>query len=65
MQKIEVPKLLQHGDDDQFVGVVDSATLSAMLVQSGTLKVYKGFPRGMATTQADGINPDILSFINS
>jgi non-heme chloroperoxidase len=35
------------------------------LVQNGTLKLYPGFPHGMAVTQADTINPDLLAFIRS
>jgi hypothetical protein len=39
--------------------------LSSKSVTNGTLNVYKGFPHGMATTHADVINADILSFIKS
>jgi non-heme chloroperoxidase len=63
LEKIEVPVLIQHGDDDQIVPIADSSLLSAKLVKNGTLKVYKGFPHGMATTHAEVINADILSFI--
>jgi non-heme chloroperoxidase len=65
LQKIEVPVLIQHGDDDQIVPIADSALLSSRSVKNGTLKVYKGFPHGMATTHADVINADILNFIKS
>jgi non-heme chloroperoxidase len=65
LKKIEVPVLIQHGDDDQIVPIADSALLSSKLVKNGTLKVYKGFPHGMATTHADVINADILNFIKS
>jgi non-heme chloroperoxidase len=65
LKKIEVPVLIQHGDDDQIVPIADSALLTAKLVKRGALKVYKGFPHGMATTHADVINADILSFIKS
>jgi Predicted hydrolases or acyltransferases (alpha/beta hydrolase superfamily) len=65
LKKIDVPVLIQHGDDDQIVPFADSAPLSAKLVKNGTLKVYKGFPHGMATTHADVINADLLEFINS
>jgi non-heme chloroperoxidase len=65
LKKIDVPVLIQHGDDDQIVPIADSALLSAKLVKNGTLKVYKGFPHGMATTHADVINADLLSFIKS
>ena len=49
-----------HGDDDQIVRYADSAPLSAELLQNGTLKTCKEFPHGMATTQPDTINADLL-----
>ena len=52
-----------HGDDDQIVPYADSAPLSAKLLKNGTLKTYKGFPHGMATTHADIINRDLLAFV--
>ena len=65
LKGITVPVLVMHGDDDQVVPYADSAPLSAKLVQNGTLKTYKGFPHGMPTTQAETINPDLLSFVQS
>ena len=47
-------------DDDQIVPIADAALLSAKLVQDGTLKVYRGLPRGMCTTKPDLINRDCL-----
>ncbi|AYG61636.1 alpha/beta fold hydrolase [Rhizobium jaguaris] len=61
---IDIPTLVLHGEDDQIVPVADSAVLSAKLLKNPTLKIYKGLPHGMATTHADIINADILSFIN-
>ena len=63
LRKIEVPVLVQHGDDDQIVPYADSAPLSAKLLKNGTLKTYPGLPHGMATTHPDIINRDILAFI--
>ena len=63
LKAIDVPVLVQHGDDDQIVPYEDSAPLSAKLLKNGTLKTYPGFPHGMATTHADIINRDILAFI--
>jgi non-heme chloroperoxidase len=63
LKKIEVPVLVMHGDDDQVVPYADSAPLSAKLLKNGTLKTYPGFPHGMATTHADIINVDLLSFV--
>jgi non-heme chloroperoxidase len=65
LKKISVPVLVMHGDDDQIVPYADSGPLSAELVQNGTLKTYKGFPHGMPTTEAETINADLLSFIQS
>jgi non-heme chloroperoxidase len=63
LKAIDVPVLVQHGDDDQVVPYADSAPLSAALLKNSTLKTYPGFPHGMATTHADIINRDILAFI--
>ena len=65
LQKISVPTLVMHGDDDQIVPYADSAPLSAKLLKNGTLKTYKGFPHGMPTTQADTINADLLAFVKA
>ncbi|KGQ19787.1 Non-heme chloroperoxidase [Lysobacter dokdonensis DS-58] len=65
LKRITVPTLVMHGDDDQIVPIADSALLSAKLLKNATLKVYKGFPHGMATTHADVINKDLLAFFKS
>ena len=65
LKKIAVPTLVMHGADDQIVPIADSALLSSKLVKGAELKVYKGFPHGMATTHADTINADLLAFIKS
>jgi non-heme chloroperoxidase len=65
LQKINVPVLVLHGDDDQIVPYADSAPLSAKLLKKGSLKTYKGFPHGMPTTQAATINADLLDFVKA
>jgi non-heme chloroperoxidase len=63
LKTIDVPVLLLHGDDDQVVPIADSALIGINLLKHGTLKVYAGYPHGMATTHADEINKDLLAFI--
>ena len=63
LNKIDVPTLILHGDDDQIVPIANSAMLSAKLVREATLKVYKGAPHGMCTTHKDQVNEDLLDFI--
>ena len=58
-----MPTLVLHGDDDQIVPIADSALLSAKLVKNAELKVYKGAPHGMCTTEKDKVNQDLLAFI--
>jgi non-heme chloroperoxidase len=65
LKAIDVPVLVMHGDDDQIVPIADSALLSIKLLKRGELKVYKGFPHGMATTHADVINADLLAFFKA
>ena len=64
-KKITVTVLVMHGDDDQIVPYADAGLLSAKLVKNGTLKIYKGFPHGMPTTEAATINTDLLAFLKA
>lgn len=63
LKKIGVPTLILHGDDDQIVPIADSAMLSAKIVKNAELKIYKGAPHGMCTTEKDKVNRDLLAFI--
>ncbi|WP_447909656.1 alpha/beta fold hydrolase [Brevundimonas bullata] len=63
LKAIEVPTLIMHGDDDQVVPIADSAHKAIKLLKNGQLKVYPGYPHGMATVNADVINADLLAFI--
>ncbi len=65
LKQIDQPTLVMHGDDDQIVPFADSAPLSVKLLKHGTLKVYPGFPHGMATVHADRINADLLDFLRA
>jgi non-heme chloroperoxidase len=65
LQKITIPVLFMHGDDDQIVPIDISARLAVKLVKNGTLKEYAGAPHGMPMTMSDVINKDLLEFIKS
>lgn len=65
LKKIDIPVLLIHGDDDQIVPFADSAPLSAKLLKNATLKVYKGSPHGLCTTEHARVNADLLEFIRA
>jgi non-heme chloroperoxidase len=62
LKKIDIPVLVLHGDDDQIVPIGAAGLISAKILKKATLKVYPGFPHGMATVHADRINADLLAF---
>jgi len=65
LKKFTVPTLVMQGDDDQIVPYADASLLTAKIVKNATLKIYKGFPHGMPTTESATINADILAFLKS
>ena len=65
LKQIDVPALVMHGDDDQIVPYADAGVIAAKLLRHSALKIYPGFPHGMATTHADQINVDLLAFIKA
>jgi non-heme chloroperoxidase len=65
LKKIQTPTLVMHGDDDQIVPIDAASKQTAKLLKNATLKIYPGYPHGMATTHADVINKDILAFLQS
>ena len=62
LKKIDIPALVMHGDDDQIVPIGAAGLMSAKILKNATLKVYPGFPHGMAKTNTDIINADLLAF---
>jgi non-heme chloroperoxidase len=67
LQRVDVPTLIIHGDDDQIVPIDASARRSAELVRDATLKVYPGASHGLAQVAPtkDRFNADLLDFLNA
>src|SRR3989440_877562 len=65
LKRFDIPTLIIHGEDDQFVPIADSALLSSKLVKDATLKVYPGAPHGLMTTHQRQFNEDLLAFFRS
>jgi non-heme chloroperoxidase len=62
LEKIDVPTLIVHGDDDQIVPIAASALLAAKIVKQATLKIYGGAGHGLTVTLKDRLNADLLEF---
>jgi non-heme chloroperoxidase len=65
LKKFNVPTLIVQGDDDQIVPIVAAAYKAAKLVPNAELKVYKGAPHGLPTTEKDRLNVDLLEFLTT
>jgi len=63
LQKIDIPVLIIHGEDDQNVPIDDSAKMSSKILKRAILKIYPGAPHGLPVTHRDQFNADLLSFI--
>ena len=62
LKKFDVPTLVIHGDDDQIGAEQHFRRKSAKLVKGRTLKVYKGAPHGLMSTNRAQFNADLLEF---
>jgi non-heme chloroperoxidase len=63
LKRIDVPTLVVQGDDDQIVPFDNAGKLQAKLIKNAQLKVYKGAPHGLCTTEKEKVNADLLAFI--
>ncbi|HTS27571.1 MAG TPA: alpha/beta hydrolase [Bryobacteraceae bacterium] len=63
LERIDVPTLILHGDDDQIVPIGASALLSSKIVKGSKLVVVPGAPHGMCSTLKGRVNEELLSFI--
>ena len=63
LKRFDVPTLIIQGDDDQIVPFAASGQLQAKLIKGAELKIYKGAPHGLCTTEKDKVNQDLLAFI--
>lgn len=62
LKRIDKPALIIHGDDDQIVPIAHAGALSAKIIPSATLNVYKGADHGLAVTHRDRFNADLIAF---
>jgi non-heme chloroperoxidase len=63
LEKIDVPVLVAHGDDDQIVPIAAAALKTAEIVKDATLKVYPGAPHGLFGAYEQEFTADLLAWI--
>ena len=65
LEKVDIPTLVIHGDDDQVVPFEVGGKRTAEMVQGAVLKVYEGGAHGLPDTDRDRLHADLLDFINA
>ena len=65
LEKVDVPTLVIHGDDDQIVPFEVGGKRSAAMVDGAELKVYQGSGHALPDTERERLNADLLAFIDS
>ena len=65
LNKIDVPTLIIHGEDDQIVPIHNSAVRAAKLIKGAKETYYPGASHGLTATHQDQVNTDLLSFLRS
>lgn len=62
LKKFDLPTLIIHGEDDQIVPIDTTAKLAVKLVPNAQLKIYPRGSHGLAHTDRDKLNADLLEF---
>ena len=65
LDRIDVPTLVIHGDDDQVVPIDVGGRASAARITGAKLKVYPGAPHGITDTHKEELSADLLTFLST
>ena len=65
LRRIDVPALIVHGGDDQFVPLASTAERAVKLIPKASLLVYDGAPHGLPSTEKTRLHGDLLRFARS
>ena len=63
LQKMTLPTLIIHGDDDQIVPIAPSAMAASKILKNARLEVYKGGSHAIPQMNKDKLNADLLAFL--
>ena len=63
IQKIQIPALIIHGDQDASAPIELTARRTAELIPAASLTVYPGAGHGLYASDHDAVNADLLAFI--
>lgn len=65
INRLKIPVLILHGDDDQLVPVENNAKRAAAMLKKSRLKIYEGGDHALPQTFVHEVNRDILEFLKT
>ena len=65
LQKIQIPALIIHGDQDSSAPIELTGRKTAELISGARLTVYPGAGHGLYASDHSALNADLVAFINS
>jgi len=63
LERVDVPALVIHGDDDRIVPLAAAGARTAKMIKGARLHVVKGGPHGVTWTHAEEVNTQLLNFL--
>src|ERR1051326_6151302 len=64
LQKVQVPALIMHGDQDASAPIDLTGLKTAELIGGASLTVYPGAGHGLYVSDHEALNAELLAFIN-
>jgi len=65
LERLSMPVLIVHGDDDKVVPLEITSRRAARIVPHATLKIYPGVGHALPDTAPDQFSADLLDFVRS
>jgi non-heme chloroperoxidase len=63
LDRVDVPTLVIHGDEDRIVPITAAGARTAKMIKGARLHVVKGGPHCITWTHAEEVNAELLSFL--
>jgi non-heme chloroperoxidase len=65
LEKVDVPTLILHGEDDQMIPAPILAMKAAGIIKDAKDLIYPGAPHGIRATHQEESNSELLRFVES
>ncbi len=63
LERVDVPTLVIHGDEDRIVPLIAAGARTAKMIKGARLHVVKGGPHCITWTHAEEVNAELMNFL--